>query len=290
MKYQFTILIALLFKSGIAQLPETDIFLCTIKKDASEYIFSKPVNITDHKGYDNQPCFTPDGKRILYVSVSDTTQSDIYSYDLEAKVSIQFTETRESEYSPSYTRDNKFISVVRVDGDSGQRFYRLPIHNPDNALLVKNSDSIGYSCWLTETNLAMFILGPANTLQVLNTKTSERKLIASDIGRCLKLSHDGTKMYFVLKSNPSEWYIYSMDCKDYMLTRITKTLPHCEDFAVMPDGSLLLGSEGKLYISENNSDWKMIADFTSELSNFYRLAINNDGTLLALVAFTGKKP
>ena len=290
MKQNLTILLVFVFNYAFAQLPETDIFLCKIKKDSSRYIFSKPENITDHKGYDNQPCFSTDGKRILYVSVNDSTQSDIYSYDIKAQVSVQFTETKESEYSPSFTNDQKAVSVVRVDLDSGQRFYRLPLNDRGNAHLIKNTDSIGYACWLNETRLAMFIIGPANTLQVLNIENSERRLIASDIGRCMKLFPDETKMYFVLKSSPSEWYIYSMDCKNYSLTRITPTLPNCEDFAILPDGSLIMGSEGKLFVSENNSEWKMIADFSNELSDFYRLAVNKEGTLLALVAFSGKKP
>ncbi len=290
MKNNLTLLFLLLFNYCNSQLPETDIFLCSINNNSTNYTFSKPENITDHKGYDNQPYFTPDGKRILYVSVNDTTQSDIYSYDIEAKVSKQFTDTRESEYSPSYTKDKKFISVVRVDSDSGQRFYNLPLNNYKNAVYVKNTDSIGYACWLNDSLLAMFILGPSNTLQVLNTQTSERRLIASDIGRCMKLSSDESKMFFVLKSNPADWYIYAMDCNNYSLTRITQTLPHCEDFAILPDGSILMGSEGKLYIFENNGEWKMIADFSTELTDFYRLAVNHNGTLLALVAFTGKKP
>jgi Tol biopolymer transport system component len=273
-----------------AQLPDTDIFLCSIKKENGKYIFSKPENITNRKGYDNQPCFTPDGKRILYVSVIDTSQSDVYYYDLNAKVSVQFTETKESEYSPAYTRDNKFISVVRVDADSGQRFYKLPLNNPKRTELIKNTDSIGYACWLGETYLAMFILGHANTLQVLNTKTSQRKLITSDIGRCMKISPDSSRMYFVLKSNPAEWFIYSMSCTDFTLTRIRATPPHCEDFALMPDGSIIMGHEGQLFISENNSDWTMIANFSNEMQDFYRIALSADGTKMALVAFSGKRP
>lgn len=290
MKQKLSILLILVINYTIAQLPETDIFLCRIKKDSSKYIFSKPENITDRKGYDNQPCFSPDGKKLLYVSLNDSTQSDIYSYDLKAQVSVQFTETKESEYSPSFTKDRKAISVVRVDLDSGQRFYRLPLNNAGNTELVKNTDSIGYACWLSKTQLAMFIIGPANTLQIINIENSERILIASDIGRCMKLFPDETKMYFVLKSSPSEWYIYSMDCKNYSLTRIAPTLPNCEDFAILPDGSLIMGSQGKLFVYGDNSEWKVIADFTNELTDFYRLAVNKDGTLLALVAFAGKKP
>ncbi len=280
----------LLTEYAFAQLPETDIFLCSVKKENGAYVFSKPENITDRKGYDNQPNFTPDGKRIFYVSVSDTSQSDIFYYDLEAKVSVQFTDTKESEYSPAYTKDGKFLSVVRVDEDSGQRFYKIPLNNPRGASVVNNTDSIGYACWLNESLLAMFILGPANTLQILDTRTSRRKLIASDIGRCMKLSPDGEKMYFVLKSNPAEWFIYSMNCKDYKLTREIPTPPHCEDFAILPDGSLIMGQEGKLFLSQQNAGWEMVANFSSEMQDFYRISVSPDGTRLALVAYSGKKP
>jgi Tol biopolymer transport system component len=273
----------------LAQLPETDIFLCSIRKDSTNYFFSKPENITNRPGYENQPYFTPDGNKILYV-VADSQQTDIFCYNIKAKINLQFTETRESEYSPSYTPDRKYLSVVRVDADSGQRYHTFSLDDLRNPHVVKNTDSIGYACWLNDSSLAMFILGPAHTLQVLNTKSSERKLIASDIGRCMKLSPDGSKMYFVLKSNPSEWFIYAMDCISHKLVRIAQTLPRSEDFAILPDGNIIMGSEGKLFLFVNNSDWKMIADFSTDLKDFYRLAVNGDGTLLTLVAFSGKKP
>lgn len=276
----------------MAQLPDTDIFLCSIKKTSIGYSFSKPENITNRIGYDNQPTFTPDGKKILFVSIFDSTQSDVYSYDIKSKQIKQFTKTSVSEYSPAYTPDNKYISVVRVDTDSGQRFYKLPVNSIEKADLVKNTDSIGYACWLNDSMLTMFILGPSHTLQLLNIKTSERKLIASDIGRCMKLSGDKSKMYFILKSNEKEWYIYSMDCKNFTLNRVTQTLHNSEDFAVMPDGTLFMGMESKLYRHDplNENGWIEIGDFSGSLPGFYRIAINENGTMLALVAFTGKKP
>ncbi len=290
MKRKLIVFLFLLSNFSYGQLPETDIYLCSIIRDSAGFTFSKPENITDRDGYDNQPSFTPDGKRILYTAVMDSLQADIYSYDLEAKASFQITESKESEYSPTFTPDNKFISVVRVDADSGQRFYKIPYANASNPILVKNTDGIGYACMLNDSLVAMFIIGEAHTLQVLNTKNSERRLIASNIGRCMKLSPDGNKMYFVLKSNPNEWYVYAMNCIDYSLTRISLTLPGSEDFALFPDGSILMGKEGKLYMLEKNSEWKMIADFSMELSDFYRLSVNKEGTYLALVAFKGKKP
>jgi hypothetical protein len=143
---------------------------------------------------------------------------------------------------------------------------------------------------LNDTLLAMFILGPSNTLQVLNLVNYERKLIAADIGRCMKLSRDGKRMYFVLKANDAEWYLYSMDCKNFVLTRIAETLKGSEDFALLPDDSIILGNESKLYLLEKSDLWTMLADFSADLPGFYRIAVNESCTQLALVAYTGKKP
>ena len=286
----FLLLLTLFVCPTLAQVPDTDIFLCSLKFDNGKFTFSPPENITNRVGYDNQPSFSPDGTTILYVSVVDSNQSDIYSYDIKSKKRNRLTSTRESEYSPVYTPDGKYISVVRVDADSGQRFYKYPSGDLLHPILVKHTDSIGYSCWLSDSTLAMFILGNANTLQVLNLNTGQRTLIASDIGRCFKLSPDKKKMYFVLKSNANESYIYTLDCKTFAMERIAPTIPGNEDYAVLPNGELLMGNEGKLYILNATQEWKIIADFTRVMNSFYRLALSTDGTRLALVTYTGKKP
>jgi len=278
--------------ASFAQLPDTDIFLADIKNEHGNISFGKPVNITNRKGYDNQPYFTPDSKSLLYVAVMDTTQSDIYKYDLVKKTKTQITNTKESEYSPSYSPDLKNISVVRVDSDTGQRFYNLPVNNTKNVKLVKGTDKIGYYLWLNDSILAMFILGDAMTLQLLNINTHVTKLVASDIGRCLKLSNDKKSLMFVIKQNKSEWSIFQMDISTSIMTRVENTLKDNEDFAILPDGNLLMGNEGKLFLYKPGieNDWKEIADFSSTLKSFYRIAISPKGDRIAFVAYVGVKP
>ena len=275
-----------------AQLPDTDIFLADIINDKGKISFSKPVNITNRKGYDNQPSFTPDGKSLLYVAIVDSVQSDVFQYDMKSKINFRMTRTPESEYSPSYSPDARNISVVRVDSDKGQRFYNFPLKDIAHPKLIKNSDSIGYFCWLNDSLLAMFILGNAFTLEVLNVHTAERKLIASDIGRCMKLSPDNKNLFFVIKQNDKEWGIFRMDIHSFQLTRIVTTLKDNEDFAVMPDGTLLMGSDGKLfsYNPEVDKDWQKIADFSKTFKSFYRISVNQRGDKIAIVAYAGKKP
>jgi Tol biopolymer transport system component len=275
-----------------AQLPETDIFVCDMKEKGGKYQFSKPENITHRQGYDNQPYFMPDGKSMLFVAVPDTTQADIFSYDFKTKKIAAVTNTKESEYSPMLTADGKNISVVRVNSDNGQRLYKLQAKNTSEVSHINGTDSIGYYCWLNPGSLAMFILGDAMTLQVLDVDKNERMLIASDVGRCMRLTNDQKKLMFVIKQSENEWSIFEMDIATKEKKLLVNTIPGSEDYAVLKDGSLIMGSKGKLYRYDpsSGSDWKEIADFSAELGDFYRISVNAQGDKIAMVAFSGKKP
>ena len=91
------------------------------------------MNITNRKGYDNQPSFSADEKLIYYVSVREDKQADIYSYNLKNKKTERFTKTLESEYSPSVNSDGLTLSSVVVEKDSSQKIH---IINALNGSLV----------------------------------------------------------------------------------------------------------------------------------------------------------
>ena len=67
------------------KMPDTDIYLLNIKSSKDAFSFSDPINITDRPGYDNQPAFLPDGSGILYTSIHDDGQADIYEYIIATK-------------------------------------------------------------------------------------------------------------------------------------------------------------------------------------------------------------
>jgi hypothetical protein len=281
------------FIATSAQLPDTDIFLSQISKSGDAYSFSSPVNMTKRKGYDNQPSFTADGNAFFFVSINqDTTQSDIYKADLVEKKVSRITSTKESEYSPVLTPDKNGISVVRVDADSGQRFYIIPVNDFKVANHVDHSDSIGYYAWTSDTTIAMFVLGGAsNSLQSLNIKSGKRTFITNSIGRCMKTDRNRRFLYFTDKSDSSKVSVCKMDLTTEKISRIATAIKGSEDFELLPDGSILMGSKGKLYRQVPGSDsWSLQADFTSVLSDFYRLVLDPTGRLLALVAYTGEKP
>ena len=106
------------------QLPETDIWLFKLEKKDAKYNYTNPLNINKRKGYDNQPAFSKDSKSILYVSIGDDTQEDIYKYDIKKKTHLNITKSQVSEYSPTLLPNDLGFSAVVVEKD------------PDNGLVI----------------------------------------------------------------------------------------------------------------------------------------------------------
>jgi Tol biopolymer transport system component len=96
----------------MAQLPNSDLWLFSIKSSKENFELKNPLNINNREGYDNQPSFSLDSKKINYVSVREDQQADIYVYTIKKKKTIAFTKTPISEYSPVTTKDEKLIATV----------------------------------------------------------------------------------------------------------------------------------------------------------------------------------
>jgi hypothetical protein len=282
--------ILFIFECSKGQLPDTDIFIANMSRSDSTLSFSQAVNMTRRKGYDNQPFFTNDGLSFYFVSINkDTTQSDVYKCDMLNKKISRFTATPTSEYSPQLSPDGKRMGVVRVDADSGQRFYTIPLEDPRIAIHADHSDSIGYFTWMTDSTIAMFVLGKTNSLQLLNISSGERRFIAPSIGRCLKMNAEKTHLYFVSKE--SDTILMRMRLSDLQVEKVHPTLSGTEDFALLSDNSILMGREGMLYRRKSSSsNWEMVADFKPSLSDFYRISVAPTGDRIAIVAYTGIKP
>ena len=267
-----------------AQLPNTDILLFK-RINPSENFYSKPINITNRIGYDNQPSFSPDSKELLFVSVIDTNQSDVWIYDIKKKSKRQVTNTKVSEYSPTFINGGNSISVVRVDADSGQRFYILPFPTTQPEKLINNTDSIGYSCWINDHTIAMFLVGDTNTLQILNMETGLKTKIANEPGRCIKVNPKNKLVYYVEKKDSVNWFLMKLDPVTLKSTQVVKMLKGSEDFAFFSNGLLASPHETTLFkLDEPKQAWYAIDRLTLPIEqNFFRIAISPDDSYIAVV-------
>jgi dipeptidyl aminopeptidase/acylaminoacyl peptidase len=278
--------------------PDTDIYVVELKRSGGRFEFGRAANVTNRRGYDNQPSFTPDGRALLFSSQRENGQTDVYRYDLATAETARLTSTPESEYSPTVTPDGRHFSVVRVEADGTQRLWKFPLAGTGQpALVMADVKPVGYHLWLDARTLALFVLGAEgrpHTLQVAVLgkrpgEVVELSPMATNIGRSFQLVGGyGEAFAFVHKLAPDNWVIKGVDLKRHRTTPLAKTLPGSEDFARLPDGSLLMARDAKLFRYEPGGaeGWHEVTDFSSVCAQcrITRLALSPRADRLAFVA------
>ncbi|MBK7527897.1 MAG: PD40 domain-containing protein [Sphingobacteriales bacterium] len=276
-------------------MPEADIYLTEIDRDKKgRWMVKSPVNITNRKGYENQPYFMPDGS--LMYSGQKGKYTDIYRYSVKDNTHENLTNTpTTAEYSPKLMPNNDYFTVVRVEEDTiTQHLVKLPLNNktePPQVLLPKVV-VIGYYEWLTNQAVALFLVTNPVSLHTYNFNDTLTNLITGQIGRCLQRIPQQNALSFVHKT-PNGWFLKRLNLDNWDIETIIPMLEGSEDFCWRTPDEILTGKDGKLYLhntteaekqrDKNLLKWELIADFTQVgITNFSRIATSPDGKRLAV--------
>lgn len=275
---------------GAQAPPATEIFLAPLTISGAKVTVGRPLNVTNNPGYDNQPQFLADSSGLLFSSIRDGAQTDIYRYDIAAKRVVQVTDTAENEYSPTLTPDSLTFSTVR---GAEQKLWRFRMDGTDAGLAWTHMGLIGYHVWISESQLATFVLGAQrepNTLQLLDLRTGGQEVIEKSIGRSLLIRPGRGTVSFVHKPQGGPWVIRELDPATKQITTLTPTVEGSEDLAWTPDGAIVMGQKGKLFLwrpsaSAGQAGWTEIADLTNRgVENITRLTVSPDGRWIAIVS------
>lgn len=284
------ILIGLCFSFSIsqAQMPGFEIYLTSIGGNATQgYYFTEPENISRNPGYDNQPHFNQEGSSLIFSSVRGNNQADIYQYDIVSRQTIRLTNTPESEYSPEFYADAKYISTVRVEVDSAQRLWSYKIKNRKFKPLLKNVYDVGYYCHVNSNLIALFLLPEPFKLSIANIRERIMVQMDKDIGRSIKMIPTENSMVYVVKTDSSYNVIkkYNFDTRTY--STVTKVPSQCEDIAWTRDNKMLMANGSVIYYFDYQKEnkWYVFADMRPlGIKNIYRISISADGSKMAFVA------
>lgn len=276
----------LLAVCGFAQNP--DIYVIDIAEAGEKYEVKYVLQLTQNKGYDNQPYFTPDGNWLYFSSKPvGEKHTDIYGFDIKNRAIVAVTSTpNESEFSPSMY-DNKHLSVVKVERDSSQRIWEYAIgeYEKSHALLSKVK-KVGYYAWLSDKEVATFIVGNPHKLILYSLESGEKPVdIAFDIGRTILKVPNEKAVSYVQKSKDGNWKIMKWTLKGEK-TEIVSALEGVEDFAWTAKGNLLCAKDGIVYRfnPKKDKEWVKVADLTLHgIDNCGRIAINPKEDKLAVV-------
>jgi len=255
------------------------VFIASLDPDAAVIARGPVMNISNSPGYDNQPGFLPDGSGVLFSSQRDGKQMDIYRYDFASQSLTQVTKTPEGEYSPQVTPDGKTFSVIRVEADGTQRLWRFQLDGSNPQVVLPDVKPVGYHVWIDRTRLALFILGTEGrpiTLQLADTTTGKAAVIEERIGRSLHLRPGTGTVSYVSKPQGGRWVVKELDptTKDAR-TLIETAAPNSEDYAWLPNGTLLMPSGSTILAwKPGETTWREAADFTSSgVTSITRLAV-----------------
>ena len=278
--------------------PDTEIYLAPMKVVDGTITIGAPADITNNPGYDNQPFFTADGRSILFTSIRNGTQTDIYRYDITSAQITQVTNTPESEYSPTITPSGT-LAVVRVelDGQSTQRLWQFSADGRDPRVVLADVKPVGYHAWADDHTVALFILGAngaASTLRLADARTGASVPIATDIGRSIQVipgpgpSHHISFVQRERAGGKSSLVIKDLDPATRAISVLTPAVEGSTeaDTAWTPDGTLLMAHDGVLYAwRREQSGWKEVTSLERMgLSGVTRLAASPRGNYIAIVA------
>jgi hypothetical protein len=289
MRKILTAVALLTLTTGVArsQAPDPDIFLVTLSRNGGKLAVTGARNATNRPGYDNQPNWSADGNTLFYTSVREDAQADIWRLTPGTGASARVTTTApESEYSATPVPRRNAISVIRVERDSTQRLWSVPLDGSPSTVVLERIKPVGYHTWANDTLLALFVLGSPNTLQLASTTTGRGDTIVTSIGRSLHTTRDG-QVSFVHKVSNEEWWLTLLDPKTKQQKRLVRMPPRVEDYAWTPNG-LVLAGEGsvlKSFDPRGSGGWEVVADLTQYgITGITRLSVSPRGDAVAVVA------
>ena len=270
-----------------AQAPGTDIYLAPLTRTNGVLGVGPPVNATARAGYDNQPFFSSDG-RAFYFTSQRGTQTDIYRYDLAERRAVPVVSTPESEYSPTLMPDGRHLSVIRVELDSTQRLWALPLDGGAGKPVLDTIKPVGYHVWLNADTVFVFVLGSPATLRRALPARGTAEIVARDIGRTLLLIPKQHRVSYVQRDSSGGW-IRSLDPVSASSEAIAPLPEGTEFYAWTPEGELLsTRGNALLRFDPKARQWQTLAQFSEPgLRKITRLAVSPRGDRIALVGEDG---
>jgi WD40 repeat protein len=274
--------------SGLPQ--GTDVWMFKYAYENGIYKILTGFNLSNHEGYDSQPSFSENGSYMLWTSERDSGQTEIYRYDLAGKSSTRLTQTRESEYSPTYMDGGRFISAVVVEADSTQRLWKYSKSSMKSEVILPQVTGVGYHTWFDARTLFIFQLTEPFSLVMCDTKTQITRTVATDIGRCMNTYKTNKRklLLYVQVDNAGKKWIKAVDVNGQPAPEFTPVpcLEGSEDYGLDKRGILLMASGAKVYSWKIGKDtaWQLNFDLAGyNVSNVSRIAISPDGTHIAVV-------
>ena len=246
MRMTIALCLCLFAFSSLAQTPpDTEIYVFNLKEKRGKLTLENGKNVTNHKGYDNQPHFY--GVDYMLYTEQENGQTDIIMLDLLENKKTNVTNTKESEYSAAMIPGYDSFATVRVEEDGTQRLWLFHLNaKKEPQLVFEDLAPVGYHAW-SGSDVAMFILGNPVTMIVANTLEHNERKITSNIERTLRLI-PGTKDFaFERREENGDKSIYRLDMETNRFELIKKKPTGASDWTITQEGTYVTSIGAKIF-------------------------------------------
>lgn len=281
---KITLFLAILVYSINYAQTNTNVFLFDTKLTNKEIKLLNFKNISNNKGYNNQPSFL-DNFTLLYARTRNE-QTDIAKYEIDSETTSWINTSEGSEYSPLKIPTKNEISAIRLDKDGTQKLYKYSLINGTPTILI-DSLVVGYHVWYNPKTIVTAVLdNDKMDLYISDLKTGKNTKIEENIGRSLHKIPNSELISFISKKN-EKWSIKSFNPNTKEIKFIANTIANTEDMCWLVDGTMLAGKNDTLYRftpSKENAEWTEAVSLKKYgIKNITRLTMSS-GLKLAMVA------
>ncbi|MEM7382543.1 MAG: nuclear transport factor 2 family protein, partial [Bacteroidota bacterium] len=265
--------------------PDTEVYLLDIVPTSDGFGFENLKNISNNPGYDNQPSFYESD--FIFFSSTRNGQTDIAKYDHNSGSISWVSDTpKGSEYSPLKIPGIKAVSAIRLDEDGTQLLYSYKLSDGKSEVLLEDL-KVGYHVWASRNQiLAAVLTEDRMDLVASNLKDGSNYTYQKNIGRSLHNIPGMDRISFISYEN-SHPELKSIDPLSGATDVVVRIPQGVQDICWLKNGSILAGNGNRLllYNPSKAEDWETVKIFENkDLYRISRLAVNDEGTKLALVA------
>jgi hypothetical protein len=263
----------------------TEVHVFDIVTKDGLHLLKNGKNTSNNAGYDSQPFFYTDDE-ILFASSKSGNTEIILHHLVTGKNELKSNTKNGGEYSPQRIPNSDHISAVRLDNDGLQRFYKYDYTSKKSTALIPDL-KVAYPNWFDQDMLvAVSIVNDSLELFICDLKKKTNTTIAKNAGRSVHRIPNTNLISFISKENKEYWLVKSLNIVTKEIKTIT-SIGLSEDVTWLPNGLLLISKGNTIYKFDPKKDKNpsIFFRFTDEnINNISRIAVNSDGTKLALVA------
>jgi hypothetical protein len=266
-----------------AQILETEVWVGGVDLRDGRFEVSGLKNISNHRGYDNQPAFLPDGHRLLYTTEAvnlDETGFGVHAVRYDASTGKATPLPLARGFSPTPTLDGK-IMLLRQGG--------VWLHDANGKLLRALTDTkeAGYFCRFEDDRWVLFMNDKDRRIVLYDAMADGLEtMITGAITAPYRVPGERAVTFVVAEKDVLTLHRLDIDAKQ-VTTLATIPFKSGGHHVWTPRGTIFIASGPEIHEWDPRkpTEWPLVHRFDEpDLQGITRIALNASADRIAIVS------